>query len=159
MRLRTTLGEVLPVLGTIGLLGLWTFQQTGVEERTSELRKLAAARAVYQTYQSNNALFNAIIETVGKNVGAANQIRTFQVYNYELGLQGIEEALPSSQKSDVPASQFAYDPSVDIAEKIQRTQKRLEVLQDRSQRGRLRSGSRPVQPRRFTCGYTSGCRS
>ena len=51
MRIRTTLGEVIPVLGTIGLLGLWTFQQTGIEARAAELRKLASAHAVYQTYQ------------------------------------------------------------------------------------------------------------
>src|SRR4051794_11640177 len=113
MRIRTTLGEVLPVLGTVGLLGLWAFQQTGIEERASELRKLATARAVYQTYQSNNALFNAIIESVGKNKKVADQIRTFQIYNYELGLQGIEESLPASATADIPAPQSAYGSSVD----------------------------------------------
>jgi hypothetical protein len=131
MRIRTTLGEVLPVLGTIGLLGLWTFQQTGIEERASELRKLAAAHAVYQTYQSNNALFNAIIESVGKNKKAVDQIRTFQTYNYELGLRGIEDSLPPSEKTDIPAGRSAYDPSLDIEAKMNLTQKRLEQLQDK----------------------------
>ena len=33
MRLLTLLGELLPVFGTVGLLGLWFYQQTGIEER------------------------------------------------------------------------------------------------------------------------------
>ena len=131
MRFRTMLGEVLPVLGTIGLLGLWTFQQTGIEERTGELRTLASARAVYQTYQSNNALFNAIVETGGNNKTQADQIRTLQVYNYELGLRAIEESLPTLEKADIPAGRFAYDASVSAEEKINLTQERLEKLQDR----------------------------
>jgi hypothetical protein len=132
MRIRTTAGEVLPVLGTIGLLGLWTFQQTGIEERASELRRLAAARSVYQTYQSNNAVFNAIIESVGKKNGpAVDQIRTFQIYNYELGLQAIEESLPPRAKTDLPAAGNAYDPFVDVETKMKLTQQRLEWLQRR----------------------------
>ena len=45
MRVRTVLGELLPVIGTVGLLGLWLFQQTGIETRNSQLRKLATAQA------------------------------------------------------------------------------------------------------------------
>jgi hypothetical protein len=131
MRIRTTLGEVLPVLGTIGLLGLWTFQQTGIEARAAELRKLASAHAVYQTYQSNNAVFNAIIETPGKDKKATDQIRTFQIYNYELGLRGIEDSLAAPDKTDIPASGFAYDSSMSIQAKMSLTQERLEKLQDR----------------------------
>lgn len=131
MRFLITLGEVLPVLGTLGLLGLWTFQQTGIEKRTSELRKFSAARAVYQTYQSNNALFNALIETVGKNEKAVEQIRTFQTYNYELGLQQVELALPASDRKGIPAAKSAYDGTVDTESKLQRTQVRLEKLQER----------------------------
>jgi hypothetical protein len=131
MRFRTTLGEVLPVLGTIGLLGLWTFQQTGIEERAAELRKLASAHAVYQTYQSKNALFNAIVAAVGTNKTVTDKIRTFQLYNYELGLQGIENSLPTPEKTDIPAGGFAYDSTTSVEEKMSLTQERLEKLQDR----------------------------
>lgn len=129
MRIRTTLGEVLPVLGTIGLLGLWTFQQTGIEIRTSELQKLAAAHAVYQTYQSHNAIFNAVIATAGNTKGVADEIRRFQINNYETGLQAIEDSLPSSEKKDIPAAPPAYDSSMDTDTKINLTQERLEKLQ------------------------------
>jgi hypothetical protein len=131
MRILSILGEVLPVVGTIGLLGLWLYQQTGIEQRANELRNVASARAVYQTYQSNNALFNAINETLGKNEAASHRLRTFQVYNYELGLNAIEKALSESEKAGVPVAPYAYDPTQDIATKMEQTQKRLEQLQDR----------------------------
>ena len=46
----TLLGELLTVIGPVGVLGLWLFQQTELERNAGELRKIAAARAVYQTY-------------------------------------------------------------------------------------------------------------
>jgi len=117
MRARIILGEILPVLGMVGLLGLWSFQQVGIEERTSELRKLASARANYETYQSTNALFNAITETVVKNKTIVDRIRIFQLYNYELGLQKIEVSLPQSDRGEIPARVFAYDSTTPVAEK------------------------------------------
>lgn len=131
MRILTILGEILPVLGTVALLGLWLYQQTEVEQRSGELRQLAAARAVYQNYQSNNALFNAINEVVKKDEEASKQLRVFQTYNYELGLKAIEDALPESEKSDIPKAPWAYDSSLDVATKMELTQKRLEKLQER----------------------------
>src|SRR5262245_46543107 len=98
IRALTFLGEILPVLGTVGLLGLWLYQQTGMDARASELRRMSAAWAVYQTYQSNNALFNAINEIVKQNPEDANRVRAMQVYNYELGLYSIEAALPEALK-------------------------------------------------------------
>jgi len=129
MRYRVLLGELLPVLGTVGLLGLWLFQQTGIEQRAGELRKIAAARSVYQTYQSHNAVFNAVGE-VAPNEIAKEQIRVFQIYNYELGLAAIEDALPANEKRGIPPARSAYDGS-QIDEKMALTQKRLELLQDR----------------------------
>ena len=129
MKTLAILGEILPVLGTIGLLGLWLYQQTGVERRSGELRKLASARTIFQTYQSNNALFNAINELSDQDKKASEQLRRFQIYNYELGLQAIEEALPESDKADIPPRTSAYDSSVDIQTKMDQTQKRLEKLQ------------------------------
>jgi len=79
MRILTILGEILPVLGTVGLLGLWFYQQTQIEQRASELRKLESARSVYQTYQSNNAIFNAINEVIKNDKTGSEQLRRFQV--------------------------------------------------------------------------------
>jgi len=124
------LGEVLPVVGTIALLGLWVYQQIGVERRTSELQSLSAALGVFQTYQSNNAMFNAIYE-LNKDKAFSERIRTLQLFNYQLGLAAIEEVLPDSDKADIPEAIRAYDSTPDIEAKMERNQERLEKLQDR----------------------------
>jgi hypothetical protein len=88
------------VLATVLLLGLWLYQQTEVERRSRDLQKLTSARAVYQTYQSNNAIFNAVNEVAAES--KSERIRQFQIYNYELGLRAIEDALPNSACSRRP---------------------------------------------------------
>src|SRR5215467_9262519 len=85
-RIFSLLGETVTILGPLGVLGLWLFQQTAVEQRGNELRGLSSAHAVFQTYQSHNALFNAVNKTIGQNDEATAEIRRFQMYNYELGL-------------------------------------------------------------------------
>jgi hypothetical protein len=131
MKVFTILGEILTVLGPIGVLGLWLFQQTAVEQRSSELRKLSAARGVFQTYQSNNALFNAINEIGSPSEQAAHQVRTFQVYNYELGLAAIEAVLTPAERSGIPPTVNAYSGTPDIRANMAQMQQRLELLQRR----------------------------
>lgn len=126
----TFLSEVLPVLATIGLLGLWLYQQNAIEQRSGELRKLAAARTVYQVYQSHNALFNSLLQTA-KDGSAQAQIRRFQMYNYELGLSDIEKALPDEMRRNIPPPENPYTSEVPIDQQIDVVQKRLEILQDR----------------------------
>jgi hypothetical protein len=123
MKMLAILGEALPILGTLGLLGLWLYQQVDVEARSDELRNLSAAYSVYQTYQSNNAVFNAIIEVAGKNPQKTAKIRRFQMYNYEEGLAGIEAALPAKLKARVPAPVDAYDETEDAQAKMDRLRK------------------------------------
>ncbi|MFZ5449277.1 MAG: hypothetical protein ACOZFS_11635 [Thermodesulfobacteriota bacterium] len=129
MRIWTILGEILPIVGTVALLGLWLYQQTEIERRTGELQRLLSARSVFQTYQSNNALFNAINELSGQNQKASEQVRVYQMYNYELGLAAIEEALPASDKADIPPRTEAYDSSVELQKKMEQLQERLGKLQ------------------------------
>lgn len=114
----------------MGLLGLWLYQQTQLERRSGELRKLATARSIFQTYQSNNALFNAINEVLANDKKASDQLRVFQVYNYELGLAAIENALADHDKEGIPQATSAYDPTEDVQSKMDRTQKRLGTLQE-----------------------------
>jgi hypothetical protein len=128
MNLFTALGEILPVLATVLLLGLWLYQQTQIEQRTSDLQKLASARTEYRTYQSNNAIFNAIIEVAA--VEKSERIRQVQIYNYELGLRAIEDVLPLSDKRDIPPAPAAYS-SASFETNMQQTQNRLDILQSR----------------------------
>ncbi|HEY2356851.1 MAG TPA: hypothetical protein VGH86_05335 [Phenylobacterium sp.] len=128
-RYRVLLGELLPVFGTVGLLGLWLFQQTGIEHRAGELRQIATARAVFQTYQSTNAIFNAIGEAA-QRPALQDSIRVSQIYNYELGLRAIEDVLPAARRGGIPPAGSAFD-GIPTGVKMERTQKRLELLQGR----------------------------
>jgi hypothetical protein len=125
------LGEILPVMGTVALLGSWLYQQVGLERRAGELRKLESAHGVYQMYQSNNALFNAINEGLKSKPELSENIRRFQVYNYELGLRAIEDVLSPEEKKGIPAAPDAYSGTESFDQKMQVTQTRLEQLQTR----------------------------
>jgi len=132
MKILTILGEVLPVIGTIGLLGLWFYQQTEVEKRANILRQIASARGVFQNYQSNNALFNAIAitENLNDTKSKAGALCRYQMYNYELGLRGIEDVLSDSEKVGIPPAISSYNVSdSEINKAMDNVQVRLEKLQ------------------------------
>jgi hypothetical protein len=125
------LGGILPVLATVALLGLWLYQQTGMERRARELAKLESARGVYQMYQSNNALFNAINEGLKERPQLSENLRRYQVYNYELGLRAIEDVLSPEEKKGIPAAPNTFSSVGNFNEQMPITQNRLEQLQSR----------------------------
>jgi hypothetical protein len=133
MKFVKIVAEILPVIGTIGLFSLWLFQQTEIEKRTADLQKISWAKGVYKTYQSNNAIFNALIELAPKQKNKEYKIRQFQMYNYELGLNAMEDVLTENEKSDLPEAQNPY---IDLHETnlesfMANVQKRLETLQSK----------------------------
>lgn len=125
------LGGILPVLATVALLGLWLYQQTGMERRARELAKLESAHGVYQMYQSNNALFNAINEGLKERPQLSENLRRYQVYNYELGLRAIEDVLSPEEKKGIPAAPNTFSSVGNFNEEMPITQNRLEQLQSR----------------------------
>ena len=130
MNIRSVASEILPVIGTIGLLGLWLYQQTEIEKKSGQLRQISWARGVYQTYQSHNAVFNAMEELATKNKTATLNIRKFQIYNYELGLSAMEKVLSDTEKTDLPAAKNEMtDIEEDPMQAMDTVQKRLELLQ------------------------------
>jgi len=124
----TLIGEILTVIGPVGVLGLWLYQQTEIERNAGELRKIAAARSVYQTYQSNNALFNGLHEILRKDDEGAERLRNFQIYSYELGLAALENVLPEAARSGIPPRVDAYGGD-SFEQKYPLIQARLELLQ------------------------------
>jgi len=124
----TLIGEILTVIGPVGVLGLWLYQQTEIERNAGELRKIAAARSVYQTYQSNNALFNGLHEILRKDKEGAERLRNFQIYSYELGLAALENVLPEAARSGIPPRVDAYGGD-SFEQKYPLIQARLELLQ------------------------------
>jgi hypothetical protein len=146
----TLLGEVLTVIGPVGVLGLWLYQQIEIERHSSELRRIASARSIYQTYQSHNAVFNALNELVGPSKAATEQLRNFQIYNYELGLAGLEKVLSPEERTGIPGRTDAYS-SESFATKMSQTQKRLELLQNKldEREATVRASADAAQKRYF----------
>ena len=64
---KTAFLKVVPVVGSIILFLAWVFQQTLLGDANSTLQKINSAQSVFQTYQSNNALFNAILESTNSD--------------------------------------------------------------------------------------------
>ncbi len=153
MKFLTITAEILPVIGTIGLFSLWLFQQTEIEKRTALLQKISSAKAVYQTYQSNNAIFNSLIELAPAQKNKEFKIRQYQMYNYELGLVPMEEILTEKEKSDLPEAQNPY---TDLHENnldsfMANIQTRLEQLQEkiRAKEKAIQEASEKLQKKYF----------
>lgn len=121
--------DIVPVLGSLVLFLSWVFQQTLLEDANSTLQKIYNARSVYQTYQSNNAVFNAISETIEDDQESVEQIRRFQIYNYELGLKDMELLLDDQTRTDVPEAPYAYSTTQSVDVMLNTTQDRLGKIQ------------------------------
>jgi hypothetical protein len=139
MRAKALIAMV-PIAGALILFLSWVIQQTLLEQARDDLGQLSAANTTFQTYQSNNALFNAIIESTSKNrsdsdpqpggqASVEDHIRAVQIYNYELGLQSMEGLLDDADRRDIPAPVDAYGSTMPFAKKLEIVQDRLEKIQ------------------------------
>lgn len=126
-----TLINVVPVLGSLVLFMSWVFQQTLLEDANSTLRRIHDAETVYENYQANNAIFNAIIQTADNGEESIEQIRRFQIYNYELGLRDMELLLDETAKTNIPEAPYAYDVTQGADGMLNVTQDRLGKIQER----------------------------
>jgi peptidoglycan hydrolase CwlO-like protein len=122
--------RIVPILGSLILFLSWVFQQTSLEETNSTLQRIQAAQTVYQTYQANNAVFNAIIETTNDEE-SIEQIRRFQMYNYELGLRDMEMLLDDKAKKNIPKAPSAYDDTQSVEDMMTVVQERLTTIQEK----------------------------
>jgi hypothetical protein len=121
--------KVIPIFGSVILFLAWVFQQTLLGDANSELQRIYSAHSAFQTYQSNNALFNAIQETVKNSTGSEEQVRRVALYNYELGLRELEGLLDKEARTDIPSAPNPYSGAPDIGTMMDITQDRLEKIQ------------------------------
>jgi len=128
---RTSTLGLIATSGAVLLLASWAFQQTLLDQANGEMQAIANAEGVYQTYQSNNALFNAVNEALVGNAAATQQVRRVQVYNYELGLRPMESLLDPDQRQDIPAAVDPYSGDFQFESAFAVTQERLEKIQER----------------------------
>jgi hypothetical protein len=120
--------KIVPVFGSVILFLAWALQQTMLEQANGTLERIYHAENVYQTYQSNNALFNAIIAGADKKSGA-EYIRKVQIYNYELGLREMESVLDNDERKNIPSALNPFSGTPDAETMTRITQNRLEKIQ------------------------------
>lgn len=120
---------LIPVVGAVVLFASWVVQQTLLEDANSRLQEIYAAESSFQTYQSNNAVFNAITKLSGDQSDTHDYIRTVQVYNYELGLRPMEALLDPWERGAIPGAVNAYSGVPPIDDKLTIVQERLTKIQ------------------------------
>ena len=116
---------LIPVIGAVILFASWVVQQTLLEGANSRLQQIYVAENSFQTYQSNNALFNAISKLSGGGGDVQNYIRTVQIYNYQLGLRGMEALLSAPERAGIPGAVNAYSGTPSLDQKMAIVQERL----------------------------------
>lgn len=128
---KTSTLSLISVSGAVLLFASWAFQQTLLDQANGEMQAISNAQSVYQTYQSNNALFNAVGETLGGDARAQQRVRQFQIYSYELGLRPMESLLDPEQRQDLPDPVDVYSGDFEFEQALATTQDRLEKIQAR----------------------------
>ena len=126
---KETIIKIIPVLGSIILFLSWVFQQSWLEDANGALQQISAAQSIFQTYQSNNALFNAVLEAIKDNPDSVEQVRRTQVYNYELGLRELEALLDAEARTDIPKPPNPFSGTSDVATLMGLTQERINKIQ------------------------------
>jgi hypothetical protein len=129
--LRQVCIKIIPVLGSIILFLSWAFQQTLLGEVNSTSQRISNAQSVFQTYQSNNALFNALLETSKNDSASMDRIKRLQISNYELGLRELEVLLDAKAKEGIPAPPNPFSSTSDTATMMHATQERIHMIQGR----------------------------
>jgi hypothetical protein len=127
--------DLISVFGAIVLFSAWIFQQTSVEKIRSLISNLDQGEAQYRQYQSNNALFNTIIETQKENEPVVQGIRRLQTYNYGLGLEKLSEVTGVEPV-------IGYDISIDAMQKhLERVQALAKTMRQDAQQRKSRADS------------------
>jgi hypothetical protein len=126
---RTVILKLLPVVGSIILFLAWVFQQTLLGDANGTLQRISAGESVFQTYQSNNALFNAILATSNSDSDTISKVRSMQVYNYDLGLKALEQLLTDAEKVGIPEQPNPFSGTLDADSKMAILQQRIDSIQ------------------------------
>jgi hypothetical protein len=133
-RARRIIVMLLPVLGGLLLFSSWVVQQTLLGEANASLQRIEVAEGSYATYQSNNALFNAMREIAQRDEplppAVMDSVLRFQAKNYELGLHPMEAVLKNEEvHASLPPAANPDDLATPPDAIIETTQARLGQIQ------------------------------
>jgi hypothetical protein len=119
--------DLVSIVGAVALFGAWAFQQTLLSDANGRLQGVSSAEQHFETYQSHNALFNALVAMAPAN--AQPDIRRFQVVNYEMALSHLETPLSPQEQAGLPPAPRPYDGNWNFATAMPQMQKRIEAVQ------------------------------
>jgi hypothetical protein len=119
--------DLVSIVGAVTLFGAWAYQKTLLNEANGRLRGIDSAELRFETYQSHNALFNALFAAAPTN--AQSEIRRFQVLNYTMALDHLEKPLTPEEQARLPAAPRPFDGDWNVATAVPQMQKRIEAVQ------------------------------
>jgi hypothetical protein len=93
------MSQILTAVGALLLFLAWAAQQFLYEKWKGRLEEISEAHHTYETYQSNNALFNALIEVIPPE--KHSMVWELQLRNYRLGLRSLRESLSGEQEKQL----------------------------------------------------------
>jgi hypothetical protein len=91
--------QIISALAAVLLLFSWLSQQFLFERWNGRLADLRAALGTYQTYQSNNALFNALRPLTP--IEQRDGLWQLQSQNYRSGLTALRQALATEREPEL----------------------------------------------------------
>ncbi len=119
--------DLASVVGAVTLFGAWAFQQTLLNRANGALQNIHAAETGFETYQSNNTIFNAL--KVAAPPSASSEVERFQIINYEFALSHLEKPLSPEEQASLPAAARPFDGDWNAPAAMSQTQQRIEAIQ------------------------------
>jgi hypothetical protein len=119
--------DLISIIGAVTLFGAWAYQQTLLNEANGRLQAINSAELRFETYQSHNALYNALFATAPTNV--QSEIRRFQVINYSMALSHLEKPLSPEEQAHLPPAPRPFDGDWNVTTAVPQMQKRIEAVQ------------------------------
>jgi hypothetical protein len=119
--------DFVSIVGAVILFGAWAFQQTSLNQANEATQNLHSAETSFETYQSNNTIFNAL--NAAAPPAASSEIRRFQIINYEYALTRLEKPLSAEEQAQLPAAPRPLDGDWNALEAMNNVQKRIEAIQ------------------------------
>jgi hypothetical protein len=119
--------DLVSIVGALTLFGAWAFQQTLLNKANGALQSIHSAETSFETYQSNNTIFNAL--KVAAPPSASSEIERFQIINYEFALKHLENPLSPEEQARLPAAARPFDGDWNAEAAMSQTQRRIEAIQ------------------------------
>jgi hypothetical protein len=141
--------DFLTILGAVILFLAWAFQQTLLNNAKREVANITSVQAAFETYQSHNALFNALAAAVPN---ASSEILRFQTVNYNFAFDQLEKLLTSEERARLPPRAGPLDGDWNPVIAEQKTQSRIDAIWPKIDAKKLQINTRSAEENKMFLG-------